>query len=505
MKSINYLNMKNKLKIFYVASEVSPFTRAGELGDVSGALPKYLKNLGHEVRLMMPNYKIVNERKYILRDVIRLQGLEIKIGDEVFGANAKSAFIPDSKVQIYFLDNKFYFDRDDLYLDNKTGKEFKDNAERYLFFSIGCLETLKLLHWQPDIIHCNDWQTAIIPTLLKTTYSEDPFFKNTRTLLSVHNFARQGCFDVSVIQKAGFHKSLFVSDNQIENNVHINFLKVGLENADLLNAKIEKSFNVSPKKPEGRFGFQDILDTRKKDICPISNGIDEQVWNPENDRLIPFNYSKRDYSDKYRNKEELLNRFGLKVDEKSAVIGTIFDFTGDNEIDLFLATIEPILKLDFQLIIMASCEKNYQKRIKELQKKYQKKVGLEFNFDTSLLHLIIAGSDMSLIPFNSQPGGLYKLYSLAYGTIPIVRHNRDSVKIVENINQDTATGTGFVFNELEPNEIRKVIKNALEIYQQKEIWSTITQNAMKLNFSWKTSAQQYVKIYQRLMNTKKNK
>jgi len=179
--------MKNNLNIFFVSSEVTPFTHPGELGDVSGSLPKYLKNLGHDIRVMMPNYKVVNKRKYVLRDVIRLQGLKIKVGEEVYEASAKSAFIPESKVQIYFLDNKHFFDRGGIYFDNKTGKAFKDNAERYIFFCIGCLETLKLLHWQPDIIHCNDWCTALIPALLKSVYAKDHFFKNTKTVLSIHN------------------------------------------------------------------------------------------------------------------------------------------------------------------------------------------------------------------------------------------------------------------------------------------------------------------------------
>ena len=358
--------MKNKLKIFYVSAEVSPFTQTGELADISGALPKYLKSLGHEIRLMMPNYKAVNERKYILRDVIRLQGFEIKLGDEIYNANAKSAFIPDSKVQIYFLDNKFFFDRDGLYYDKLTGKEFNDNALRFLFFSLVCLETLKLLYWQPDIIHCNDWQTALIPILLKTTYQDDTFFKNTKTLLSVHNYAHHGHFDSTTIQKSGLLDSLMMSKERIGDNMDVNFLEAGLENADLLTAPHYPNLNEITDESKNSIHVKEILTTRKKDVLSIINGIDEQVWNPEVDTLIPFNYSRRDLSNKVRNKGDLLNHFELDAQDNSGVISMISHFCDDKCFELLLAKIEQILKTDARVIILANFEKKHQSKIKVL-------------------------------------------------------------------------------------------------------------------------------------------
>jgi len=251
--------MKSKLNIFYVSSEAFPFTKATELGEVSGALPKYLKQMGHDIRVMMPNYKTINERKYILRDVIRLQGLDIKIGDKVFQANGKSAFIPDSKVQIYFLDNKELFDTDGFNLYNNASGRHKDNPDRYIFFSIGCLETLKVLHWQPDIIHCNNWQTALIPLLLKSVYRDDPFFKNSRTLLSIHDFAQQGNFDTSTMKKAGIPEPFL-------NGKDFNFLEAGIKYADMLNTGSESYACEAQENSASSFGLRQVLKERKNEF-----------------------------------------------------------------------------------------------------------------------------------------------------------------------------------------------------------------------------------------------
>ncbi|MFQ5822461.1 MAG: glycogen synthase GlgA [bacterium] len=493
------------MKIFYVSSEVAPFAKTGGLGDVTGALPKYLKQLGHDIRVMMPNYKLINERKYVLRDVIRLQGLELKIGNEIYQANGKSAFLPDSKVQVYFLDNKFFFDREGLYCDSKTGLDYQDNAERFIFFSKGCLETLKLLHWQPDIIHCNDWQTALIPLFLKSIYKEDPFFKNTKTLLTIHNLAYQGNFEPSVVQKAGLQDHISYSDSPVDYCGKFSFLKAGLEYADLLSTVSETYVNDIQESPDYGYGFEGFLKKRKNDLFGIINGIDIQVWNPETDKLIPFNYNKRTLSDKYKNKEELLKRFNLKFNENIPVISTISRLVDQKGFDLITAIIDQLMQLDLQLIILGIGEQKYHSFFRKIQKKYPTKFGIELSFNNPVAHLIEAGSDIYLMPSRFEPCGLNQLYSLKYGTIPIVRKTGGLADTIENIDINTISGTGFVFKKYDSNELLKIIKNALKLFNKKDIWVKIIQNAMKQDFSWKSSAQKYVKLYQKLMNTKTNK
>jgi len=496
--------MTSKLKIFFIASEVAPFAKTGGLADVAGALPKYLKNMGHDIRVMMPKYKVINERKYTLRDVIRLQGLGLKIGSKNFYANGKSAFLPDSKVQIYFLDNKYYFDREGLYCDSKTGLDYEDNAERYIFFSKGCIETLKLLHWQPDIIHCNEWQTALIPLFLKSTYKEDAFFKNTKTLLSVHNIAYQGIFDPSVIQKA-CPDSIFYSHSPIEFHGKFNFLETGLEYADLLTTVSETYAQEIQNSSEYGCGLEGVIKRRKDEIFGIINGIDDEIWNPEKDRLIPFQYNRRNLSGKIENKKELLKRFNIEFNENIPLIGTVSRLADQKGFDLIETILEDLMQMKLQFIILGLGDQKYSKLFQSIYQKYPHKVGFKLGFDNQLAHLIEAGSDMYLMPSRYEPCGLNQLYSLNYGTVPIVRETGGLADTIENFDLNTAAGTGFVFKKYNANELLKVIKKALKIYNKKDIWNKIMQNGMKQDFSWKLSAQKYVKIYQKLLNTKNNK
>ncbi|MFQ5677515.1 MAG: glycogen synthase, partial [bacterium] len=411
--------MKAKLNIFFVSPEAFPFTKNSELAEVANSLPKFLKQLGHDVRVMMPNYKTINERKYVLRDVIRLQGLKFKIGDTVVSANGKSAFIPDSKVQIYFLDNKEFFDAEDSYLATSSNGHGKVRLEPYAFFSIGCLETLKLLHWQPDIIHCNNWQTALIPLLLKTVYLNDPFFKNSRTLFSVHNFSQQGDFDRAAAKGASFWESFGDSVRLSEGNPNI--LQVGLEYADMLNTVSESYASEALSHSENGSDLTKILKARKDEFFGISNRIDAHTWNPETDKLIPYNYTRNDLAGKLQNKRELLDRFGLVYAEDTPLLSMITPLSFDKGIDLFIEIVDDLMKMDLSIVISGTGEDKYHKELLAIQKRHKKRIGLDFTRDTSLIHLIEAGSDLFLMPSRLEPGGVNQLHSLAYGTIPIVR------------------------------------------------------------------------------------
>lgn len=492
--------MRGKLNIFYVSPEVSPFAKFSDLGDVAAAFAKYTKNLGHDIRIMMPNYKLINERKYTLRDVIRLQGLELKVGDKSHEANGKSSFIPNSKVQVYFLDNKHYFDQEDF--ESENGKK-AEIAERFIFFSKGCLETLKLLHWQPDIIHCNEWQTALIPFFLKSIYKDDPFFHNTRTLLSIHDFGHRGEFDAAIAEKTGLQQNGFYA-NDTEHK--FSFLKTGLQHADLVNTVSETYAREVLENSELNDGVSRILKKRKDQFVGIINGVDYDIWNPESDSLITAPYNRRTVSVKLENKKELLGRFNLEFSEKTPIIGMISRMTDEKGFDLLAKAFEQLMQIDLQLILLGVGDKKYQKIFKEFAKKFPKKFSFESDFDEKLAHMMFAGCDMYLMPSRFEPCGLHQMYSLKYGTVPIARKTGGLMDTIRELDHgQTESATGFMFNKYSAAELLRAVKNAVKMYRDEALWSKLVQNGMKQDFSWKTPAQKYIKLYQKIMNLKNSK
>lgn len=490
--------MKNKLKIFYVSPEVAPFASSAELGEVAGSLPKALKDLGHEVRMMMPNYRTVNERKYVLRDVIRLKDMAIAMDGKVLRASGKSAFLPNSKVQIYFLDYKPYFDRPNLYVETQTGMGYADNAERFVFFCRGCLETLKLLHWQPDVIHCNDWQTCLIPYYLKTIYRNDPFFKGTRVLLSVHDATQHGQFDQAAVTKAGFSEKDLAPGGPAEFYGKFNFLKAGLFTADLVTTVSETyAHNILTSREHGR-GLEEFLRGRRVKIVGVMNGVDYSVWNPETDTHLAKPYSANDPAGKFESRRLLLKQLGLKADPREAVIGMISILREEKGIDLVIEAFDKIISLGAKLVILGVGDETYHKLLMKAAKKHPKQAAVIFRRDEALTHLLLAGADMLLMAPRLEPCESYQLYAMAYGTIPVVRATGGLADTVENYNVKTERGTGIVFTKYSATDLLQAVHRALKIFADDKHWLRLMRNAMKQNYSWQSSAEKYVNLYHRL-------
>ncbi|MFW9951252.1 MAG: glycogen synthase, partial [Candidatus Thorarchaeota archaeon] len=313
----------NQFKVWYLASEVSPFAKTGGLGDVTGAFPKALKSNNQEIRVIMPKYKSINERKYVLREVIRLKDIPVTINNITRTINVKSAFLPDSKVQIYFVEIPEYFGRSGLYTDASTGKDFTDNAERFAFFCKGALETLKILSWRPDIIHCNDWQSALIPYYLHTVYKNDDFLKGIKTIFTIHNLSYQGIFKKSVAQNLEIEEKEIEENGAFEHYGNLNLLKGAINYSDQITTVSETyAKEVSTNKDFG-YGLEKILQKKSKSFKGILNGVDYSVWSPVSDKQIPFKYSEDDLDGKEQNKQALLNRVNLKYQAGTPVIGMI--------------------------------------------------------------------------------------------------------------------------------------------------------------------------------------
>lgn len=491
-------NMKNKFKIFFVSPEVSPFAKTGGLAEVSGALPKALKERGHDVRMMMPNYRAVNERKFILRDVIRLKDMAVPVGGQNIKASSKSSFLPDSKVQIYLLYHKQFFDRDGLYR-NSAGQDYADNAERFIFFCRGCLETLKLLQWQPDLIHCNDWQTALIPVYLKTIYKDDPFFKDIPVLLSVHNLADQGIFDAAVVQKAGLPQDMFYPGSTLEFHGRFNFLKAGLLTADTLSTVSQTYAKDIQHGAEHGMGLEGVLQSRRNDLHGIVNGTDYAEWNPANDKFISHAYSAADLAPKVLNKQALLTRLGLAFSEATPLLGMISRLDDITMLDLVDEGADRLMAMGAQIVVLGTGDEKYHKMLARLAKKYPRQLSVTLRFDNALAHLIQAGADMLLKPSRYEPYGLGQIQAMRYGTIPIVHAAGGLAETVQNYDLRTENGSGFVFKKYDADDMLKAIERAIKVFQDKKRWTKLMKNAMKQDYSWEAAAEKYTKLYARLV------
>jgi starch synthase len=494
--------MKSTLKILMAYSEISPFSKTGGLGDVGGALPKALKELGHDVRLITPQYRVVNERKYILREVIRLQNIEIPVGREAQACpiNVKSAFLPGTKVQVYFLDYKPFFGREGLYTDPATGKDFPDNAARFALFCRGSLETLKKLQWQPDIIHCNDWQTGLIPFFLKTHYRGDPFYSGICSQMTVHSFAFQGNFGPSWVSKLGLNPSDFYPGSPIENHGQISFLKAGIEYADVINTVSETYARESLSSSEFGCGMEGVLKVRKRDYSGILNGADYQVWDPMKDSRIPKVYGPNTLEAKEENKKALCEQFGLPYDAKRPVVATISRLTDQKGFNLIRDAYEDLMRTGAYYVLLGLGDTAYQRFFEKMKKKYPDQTGINYSFDETLSHLIMAGADMFLMPSSFEPCGLTQLYGLKYGTVPVVRKTGGLADTVEPVDPATGKGTGFVFEKAVPEVMMAALRQAVQTFADKKAWLKIMKNGMKQDYSWAQSARKYVQGYSKCMS-----
>ncbi len=350
-----------QFKILFLASEVEPFAKAGGLADVTGALPKALKCLNQEIRLMIPKYKFINERKYILREVIRLREIPVTINGKTEIANIKSAFLPDSKVQIYFIDVGNFFSRPGIYVDPKTKKPYSDNAERFAYFSKAAMETLKILSWQPNIIHCNDWETSFAPVYLKTIYQNDPFFKGVKSVYSIHNLSSQGSFEKKTAKNIDFDESQVNEGGMFNKDDKLNLTKGAIYFADFITTVSETYANEIVNNQEIGYGFSRLLDEKGEKFEGILNGVDYSVWSPDTDKLLPHRYSIEDISGKVENKKILLSRLGMEYKEKVPLISMISAIIEQKGFDLILEALDELLKLNVQISIHGDGNKNLVK------------------------------------------------------------------------------------------------------------------------------------------------
>ena len=489
-------------KVCYVSSEVAPFVKTVEangLAKTSGALPAALKEMEQDVRLMMPKYKSINERKFVLREVIRLREMEIQLGKKDLLANGKTAFLPYSKVHVYFLSVPEYFDRKGCYEDIKTGKSYPDNAERFGFFCKSVIETLKLLYWQPDIIHCSDWATALIPYYLKTHYKDDDFFQNTRTVLTVHNLNLQGQFPAKEAKKIGIDAGDVKRGGSVELDGKLNFLKAGLGHADIINLTSEYERAHVLQHPEAAFGLGDILERRKNDVFGIAGGTDDSLWNPEEDSVIATKYEMKTLVNRAENKARLLEELACTCEKNTPFLGIILDFNNAQAFQLTRKILPDLLKKDICILLVNDNESRAEVDLSSLVNQSKGKLIVRERMDKRLAHLLMAGADIIFIPNEFSRGDGFHLNSLRYGAVPVTPAFGEISDSIEDFNAETGKGNGFTFTALNKTEALAAINRALKTLEDPKVWVKLQKNGMKGDYSWRNTAQKYLKLYETAM------
>ncbi len=491
------------LKILFLSSEITPFSGTGSLGEISNALPKALKRQGHDIRVITPRYRIIGERKYGLRDVARLRSLPVSIGDTNYESSILSGFIPKSKVQVYFIDNLEFFDRDGIYDDVESSIEWHDNQKRFSFLSHAALHLMLHLQWFPDIIHCNDWQTALIPYLICTEDRYKTNFAKTRTVLQIHNINQLGTFASDSLINFGINSNEIQKDHPLELRNEISFLKGGISTADQL-VFVQPTFeNPDEKVDKIDEELKIILTKRKGSTHNVPNCIDPQ-WDPRNDHLLEHTYSEQDFiSGKDLNKTALQEEFGLNQDVNKPIVAVIAEQDIYQGLDLLENATEKLLQMDAQWIFLGSGDSAYQELISSWHSEFPERIAADFEYNKQKAHRIIAGSDIYLSIYKDVPHDLNPMHCLLYGTVPVLRNPELFNNVIMNIDIHPETGCCFTFDNYEPDALLDSMERALASFQQKETWQEIQERGIQCDFNWDVAVNQLIGVYRKIITEPK--
>lgn len=478
------------MKICFTASECFPYVKTGGLGDVAGTLPKALAEIGNDVIIFLPLYSGIKTIEHNLNLVTDFQDIPLKIGNNEVKFNVWYGTLPESEVEVYFIDCPVYFHRDMPYTNDP------DEAERFILFQRAVIETLQRLKWSPDIIHCNDWQTSLIPVYLKTIYKWDKLFEKTSVLLSVHNIGYQGRFPEKFVLSSGLPVSDYYPEGPLELDHSFCFLKAGILYSEIIST-VSPTYSIEIQTKEFGAGMEGVLNTRKEDIYGILNGIDTDIWNPGTDKYIPNNYTVKKLNNKVLCKKELLKEAGIEYNSDTPSVGIISRFAGQKGFDLLFPVVRELTELNFQLLVLGSGEKETENFFRELAVRFPEKVNTFIGYNNKLAHYITAGCDIFLMPSKYEPCGLNQMYSLNYGTVPIVRKTGGLADTVKDYHEFNLEGNGFSFEDATPFAFISTLKRSLDIFSDKKAWKKIMLRGMKEDFSWKHSADLYIDLYKK--------
>jgi len=479
------------MKIVIATPEAVPYVKTGGLADVAGALFKEYRRMKKDAYIILPLYKKIKESQPSLTDT----GVKIKVpvGSRVLEGRIFS------QSSAYFIECEEFFDREELY--GTPEGDYADNASRFVFFSRGILETCKTMNFQPDVIHCNDWQTGLVPLYLKTIYKTDKFFTNTASILTIHNLGYQGLFSSSEMPLTGLGWELFNPEG-LEFYGKVNFLKAGIISADILNT-VSNTYSKQILSKEFGFGLDGVLRNRVRDLYGVINGIDYEEWDPSRDDFIPAKYRRDDISGKAFCKKELMKSLFRPLDildaERIPLISMVGRLSAQKGLDLVLQSVNELLSMGVKLVILGKGDEIFHRRLSEIAKRYKGRVSVTIGFEEALAHRIYAGSDFFLMPSRYEPCGLGQLIALRYGCIPIARKTGGLADTLQDYEPLTSKGTGFLFSDYTPSAMREAVKRALCVYTDKDKFQGMIVNGMQMDFSWKKSAKRYIKLYNEII------
>ncbi|BDV42054.1 glycogen synthase 1 [Geotalea uraniireducens] len=488
-----------KLKILMAASECVPFAKEGGLADVVGVLPKYLARLGHDVRVVMPRYYRIDPVKYGLQ---RLPGVLVVpmgvIGNQYCAVH--EGRLPGSEVPVYFLEHQGYYGRSGLYEEDNVG--YMDNDNRFAFLSRAAMELPKMIGFAPDLLHAHDWHTAAVPVFLNTLYRDDPLMAGTASLLTVHNMQHQGNFYEGLMDVLGIGWEHFTFLG-LEMNGETNLLKGGIYHATILNT-VSEGYAREMQTPEYGWGLDGVVRERAADLYGILNGVDYSEWSPETDPLIPAGYSAADLAGKKFCKEELQRQLGLPVRDDVPVFGLVSRLVKQKGIDLLAEAIPRILALDVQVVMLGAGEPWAHFYFGDIMRAYPDRFSCRIGYDNQLAHRIEAGADFFLMPSRFEPCGLNQMYSLRYGTLPIVRATGGLDDSVENFSETALTGTGFKFWAADAGALFDTVGWAVHTwYHRRDAMDLLIRNAMAQRFTWEDAAAKYEELYLRALRKRR--
>ena len=476
------------MHIAFVASEGVPFSKTGGLADVVGALPRALAAQGHQISVYLPRYRQtkLTDPQTVVRSITVPYDDEYRFCSLVRAGSSGG-------VRYHFVEYPPYFDREGLY-GTPVG-DYPDNAERFAMFSRAVIEASKILD-VPQVFHCHDWQSALVPVMLRSLYAEDPAFRDVGTVFTIHNMGYQGLFPPEILPLLMLPWDLFTI-SKMEFFGQVNFLKGALAFSDYITT-VSKKYSQEIQTTEYGFGLEGVLRDRAATVTGILNGVDYDEWSPESDKFTTAKYSPADLTGKAKDKQDLLATFGIKnADAKLPVIGIVSRFAAQKGFDLIAQIMDRMAREDMILVVLGTGDKEYEEMLLRLQKQFPQKIAVKVAYDNAIAHKIEAGADMFLMPSRYEPCGLNQIYSLKYGTVPIVRATGGLDDTIESWDARTGKGTGFKFYEYNGESLLLTIRAALQAFRDEASWQVLMRNGMSRDFSWGASAKEYLKVYER--------
>ncbi len=479
------------MKILFVASEATPFAKSGGLADVAGSLPRALRQLGHDVRVILPCYRMAEQGETKLSK--GNHSVEIGLPEATYRASLKQAVYDG--VPYWFIDTPEFFDREELY--GTAAGDYPDNGLRFGFFARAVLEMSKSLDFKPDLIHLNDWQASLVPALLKSCYADQVFFAKTKSLLTIHNLGYQGMFSPDLLNTLNLPHELGYPD-ALEYYGRLSILKGGINFADLITT-VSPTYCHEIQMPERGQGFDGLLRSRRNVLTGIINGLDQRVWNPETDRHLAINYSATQLRGKGRCKETVQQELGLELKKVTPMVVVVSRLDYQKGIDLIETIWPQLLERDIQFVLLGSGNQQAMQFWQAQQGRYPGQVSINLTFNESLSHRLYSAADILLVPSLYEPCGLTQMIALNYGALPVVRRTGGLADTVVDVNEKPKSGYGFVFDSFDPKELLQSIDRALELYSHRRRWLAVVKRGMNQDFSWGNSAEQYQDLYQQVL------